>query len=718
MWSEHCSYKSSRIHLKRLPTEAPHVLVGPGENAGVIDAGDGIAVAIRIESHNHPSAIEPYQGAATGVGGILRDVFTMGARPLVLMDPLFFGALSDARQRWLVEGVVSGISGYGNSVGVPTIGGELTFDDCYSSNPLVNVLCAGALPTERLVLGIASGVGNLAVLLGSSTGRDGIGGVSVLASAGFSGNDGAVSLDDAKRPSVQVGDPYEEKRLIEACLELLDRGLVVGIQDLGGAGLVCATSETAARGGVGMDVDITAVALREADMAPFEIMTSESQERMLAIITPENLPAVSELCAKWEVRAMVVGHVVEPDRDDDGNAVGMLRVRRGFDGEILAQVPAASLADQAPLYDRPRQRPANLDAVRADDPTDDEPVGSPNDDLLAMLIDPAWVYRQYDSQLFLNTVVGPGRDAALLRLAGPGLPPSKRGIALSTDSNPRWCALDPRSGTALTVAESVANLACVGATAKAVVNCLNFGNPEHPEVMWQLSESIDGMAEACKGLELPVIGGNVSLYNESGGSDIDPTPVVGLLGLVDSLVAPPPGWAWNAGDALMLVGTRISSGARSFPLGGTKWATMRGRRGGNVPSFDPGPFARTIRFVAGEVASICAGTRSDVTAVHDVGGGGLAVALAEMVAVTGVGAEVGALLGHGELFSEFPGRFVVATSDAAAFGARAKAAGVDCALLGSIGGNRLRIDGAIELSVDDISKRRRDALEDALAAAG
>ena len=290
MWSEHCSYKSSRLHLRRLPTTAPYVLVGPGENAGVIDAGDGVAVAIRIESHNHPSAIEPYQGAATGVGGILRDIFTMGARPLAVMDPLFFGELTDARQRWLVEGVVSGISGYGNSVGVPTIGGELTFDDCYRANPLVNVLCVGALPKERLVLGVASGVGNLAVLLGSRTGRDGIGGVSVLASAGFSGE--AAASDDAKRPSVQVGDPYEEKRLIEACLELLDRGYVVGIQDLGGAGLVCATSETAARGGVGMDVDVTAVPLRERGMAPYEIMTSESQERMLAIITPENVEAV------------------------------------------------------------------------------------------------------------------------------------------------------------------------------------------------------------------------------------------------------------------------------------------------------------------------------------------------------------------------------------------------------------------------------------------
>ncbi len=715
MWSEHCSYKSSRIHLKRLPTKAEHVLVGPGENAGVIDAGDGIAVAIRIESHNHPSAIEPYQGAATGVGGILRDVFTMGARPLAVMDPLFFGELDDARQRWLVEGVVSGISGYGNSVGVPTIGGELTFDKCYSSNPLVNVLCAGAMPTERLVLGVASGVGNLAVLLGSSTGRDGIGGVSVLASAGFAGEDGAQSLDDAKRPSVQVGDPYEEKRLIEACLELLDRGLVVGIQDLGGAGLVCATSETAARGGVGMDVDVNAVPLREEGMQPYEIMTSESQERMLAIITPENWTAVSELCAKWEVRASIVGHVVEPQLDAQGRSVGMLRVRDGFDGEVLAEVPAASLADEAPLYDRPRLRPAQLDAVLADDPSNDEPEGVASDDLLELLMDPAWVYRQYDSQLFLNTVVGPGRDAALLRLAGPGLPTSQRGIAISTDSNPRWCALDPRTGIALTIAESVANLACVGASAKAVVNCLNFGNPEHPEVMWQLSETVDGMSEACLALDLPVIGGNVSLYNESGGSDIDPTPVVGLLGVVESLIAPPPGWAWREGDTMVLVGKRTAAGASPFPLGGTRWATNRGRRGGRIAEFDATSLRTTFDFVAKEVAAVCAGKPSDVTAVHDVGGGGLATAIAEMAATNGIGAKVIELTNHAELFSEFPGRFVMATSDPSAFMSRASAAGVEAVELGVIGGSELTIGARIELSVERIRAHRASALEDALA---
>src|SRR6516225_7020679 len=348
MWSEHCSYKSSRVHLKRLPTEGPHVLVGPGENAGVVDAGGGLAVALRIESHNHPSAIEPYQGAATGVGGILRDIFTMGARPIALMDPLRFGPPTDPRSRWIATGVISGISGYGNSVGVPTVGGEVVFDDCYADNPLVNVLCCGVLPVDRLVLGRASGEGNLAVLLGSATGRDGIGGVSVLASAGFGE---AAEIEEAKRPNVQVGDPFEEKRLIEACLQLLDEGLVLGIQDLGGAGLTCATSETASRGGVGMDVDVTAVPRREPHMAPYEVMTSESQERMLAIVAPADLERVLACCAKWEVRASVVGKVTES---------GRLRVLDGWDGPVLADMPASSLHEDAPVYDRPRSRPADF----------------------------------------------------------------------------------------------------------------------------------------------------------------------------------------------------------------------------------------------------------------------------------------------------------------------------------------------------------------------
>ncbi|MFA9563642.1 MAG: phosphoribosylformylglycinamidine synthase subunit PurL [Acidimicrobiales bacterium] len=524
MWSEHCSYKSSRIHLGRLPTEGDRVLVGPGENAGVLDVGDGIAAAIRIESHNHPSAIEPYQGAATGAGGILRDIFTMGARPIALMDPLRFGPLEDARSRWIAEGVVAGISGYGNSVGVPTVGGETVFDETYADNPLVNVLCLGVLPTERLVLGQASGVGNQAVLLGATTGRDGIGGVSVLASAGFSDDE----ADQQKRPSVQVGDPYEEKRLIEACLELLDAGLVVGIQDLGGAGLTCATSETASRGGVGMDVAVAAVPLREDGMDPYEVMTSESQERMLAIVEPADLDEVAAICRRWEVRATVVGTVTESDR---------LRIL-AEDGTVLADVPASALHDDAPKYDRPMAPPADRPQLQATDP---DTIPAPDDlvaELMASAEDTSWVWSQYDHQLFLNTVEGPGGDAVVLRLKHPTTgEDTGRGLALTTDGNHRWCAVDPRIGTAMCVAESVLNLAVVGAHPVAVVNCLNFGNPEHADVMWQLSESIDGMTEACAAFGLPVVGGNVSLYNESRERNIDPTPVIGLLGMVDRLDA-------------------------------------------------------------------------------------------------------------------------------------------------------------------------------------
>ncbi|MGH9153113.1 MAG: phosphoribosylformylglycinamidine synthase subunit PurL, partial [Acidimicrobiales bacterium] len=546
MWSEHCSYKSSRLHLRRLPTDGSRVLVGPGENAGVIDAGDGVALAVRIESHNHPSAVEPYQGAATGAGGILRDIFTMGARPIALLDPLRFGPLDEPRTRWIFEGVVSGISGYGNSVGVPTVGGEVVFDETYADNPLVNVMCLGVMPAERLVLGAATGVGNLAVLLGSTTGRDGIGGVSVLASAGF----GDGEADAGKRPSVQVGDPFEEKRLIEACLELLDAGLVVGIQDLGGAGLTCATSETASRGGVGMDLHVSEVPRREQGMEPFEVMTSESQERMLAIVTPESLDRVVEVCRRWEVRASVVGTVT---------AGGRLRVLDRPGGEVLADVPASSLHDGAPLYDRPMQAPPPAP------PMGELASADATAELLDLLEDPSWVYRQYDHQLFLNTVEGPGGDAAVLVLKAPGLQPApggaRRGVAVSTDGNARWCAVDPRAGTAMVVAESALNVACAGAEPAAVVNCLNFGNPEHPEVMWQLSEAVDGMADACRALGLPVVGGNVSLYNESRGRDIDPTPVVGVVGLIEPLDRRPPGAVLvDAGRLLLLGATDPSLG--------------------------------------------------------------------------------------------------------------------------------------------------------------
>jgi len=712
MWSEHCSYKSSRIHLKRLPTTGDKVLVGPGENAGVIDAGDGIAIAIRIESHNHPSAIEPYQGAATGVGGILRDIFTMGARPLAVMDPLFFGTPDDARQRWLIEGVVSGISGYGNSVGVPTIGGELTFDPCYQTNPLVNVLCVGALPVERLVLGIASGTGNLAVLLGSATGRDGIGGVSVLASAGFEGEDGAASLDESKRPATQVGDPYEEKRLIEACLALLDEKLVVGIQDLGGGGLACGTSELAARGRVGMDVDVDAIPRREPGMEPWEVMTSESQERMLAIVTPESLPMVIELCGRWEVAATVIGQVTEPDYDEAGEPVGMLRLHAG--GAVVGEVPAASLADEAPLYERPLVEPANRAARAAIDPSASVEEIDIADALLSLLLDPIPVYRQYDHQLFLNTVIGPGADAALLRLAGPGLPASSRGMSLSTDSNPRWGSLDPRAATAATVAEGVANLACTGAVPEAVVNCLNFGNPEHPEVMWQLSESIDGMADACRALGLPVIGGNVSLYNESGGSDIDPTAVIGTLGLVEHLVERPPSVGWSEGETVLLLGADDAG-----LLGGSQLAVdYLNNRDGRLFDLDLAEFATTAALVAGMVAEHAAGRPGLLGSVHDVGSGGMAVALAEMAIAGDVGATVSTGVSTAGLFSERPGRFLVTSTDPEAVAAQAEIAGVPCRVLGHTGGDSLILIGQLDLAVSTLAQRSATALESALDAAG
>ncbi|HEY5252337.1 MAG TPA: phosphoribosylformylglycinamidine synthase subunit PurL [Acidimicrobiales bacterium] len=702
MWSEHCSYKSSRRHLGRLPTEGPQVMVGPGENAGVVDVGDGIAVALRIESHNHPSAVEPYQGAATGVGGILRDIFTMGARPIALMDPLFFGPPNDARGRWLVEGVVSGISGYGNAVGVPTIGGELTFSDCYARNPLVNVLCLGVLRKEHLVLSGAHGEGNLAILLGSTTGRDGIGGVSVLASAGFGDGNGA---DEAKRPSVQVGDPFEEKRLIEACLELLSRGLVVGIQDLGGAGLACATSETAGRAGMGMDVDIGAIPRREPGMEPFEVLTSESQERMLAIVTPADRAQVEEVCQRWEVRSAVIGTVTAPLPDDGaGGGGGRLRILEAPGGGVLADVPAASLSDDAPLYDRPMAPPADLESRRADDPA---ALAAPDDcgaDVLAMLADASWVWRQYDHQLFLNTVAGPGGDAAVLRLAAPGLPASRRGLALSTDSNPRWCAIDPRAGTAMTVAESALNVACVGARPVALVNCLNFGNPEHPEVMWQLSESIDGMAEACRALEIPVVGGNVSLYNESGGVDIDPTPVVAVLGVIDDLARKPPGAVFVDGTCLVLLGVTDRS------LGGSRWAVdLRGHRRGTLPVLDLAAHKALLGLVAGLV------TDPDlVVGIHDVSDGGLGVALAECAVISGVGCTVHGIDSHAQLFSESPGRVLIDTTDPHELLARAAAAGVPARVLGHPGGDRLVVDDLLDLAVADITAAWRDALPDAL----
>ena len=712
MWSEHCSYKSSRKYLGRFPTEAPWVLVGPGEGAGVIDVGEDLAVALRIESHNHPSAVEPHQGAATGVGGIIRDIFSMGARPIALMDPLRFGPLDVARNRYLVEGVVSGISSYGNSVGVPTVGGEIVFDPCYSANPLINVFCLGVLPKSRLVLARAEGEGNLAVLLGASTGRDGIGGASILASAGFD-EPSMIGTGADKRPSVQVGDPFEEKKLIEACLALLDSGLAVGVQDLGAGGISCAASETAAKGGMGMDVDIARVPRREPGMDPVEVMISESQERMLAIVTPEDLDEVLALCRRWEIRASVVGRVTGTGRFrvydglfDDGGSPGP-----------LCDVPAESLGD-GPVYDRPVARPAGQGALVAADPlpvlADRFPPGADlGPELVGLLSlpnigDSSWVWRQYDHQLFLNTVNGPGCDAAVLRLRG-----TEKALALTADGKARFCLLDPRTGGALAVLEAARNVACAGARPMALVNCLNFGNPEHPEVMWQFAEVVDGMAEACRALDLPVVGGNVSFYNESGGADIHPTPVVGVVGLIERLDGPVPGARLAPGERIVVLGDT------GLELGGSEWAASRhGLLGGRPPAADLAGGARLGRLVAALVADRV------VAGIHDCSDGGLAVALAEM-AIGGqcgfAARPAGTLAGlhpAAVCFSESSGRAVVAVEPARVEEvlARAEQAGVAAAEVGEAGGTRLVLEGCFDVALAEATTAWRDALPSALAA--
>jgi phosphoribosylformylglycinamidine synthase len=631
------------------------------------------------------------------------------------MDPLRFGPLDRPRNRYLVEGVVSGISSYGNSVGVPTVGGEIVFDPCYSANPLVNVFCLGVLPKERLVLARAEGEGNLAVLLGASTGRDGIGGASILASAGFD-----ESAAD-KRPSVQVGDPFEEKKLIEACLALLDSGLAVGVQDLGAGGLSCAASETAAKAGMGMDVDIARVPRREPGMDPVEVMISESQERMLAIVKPEVLDEVLALCERWEIRASVVGRVT---------TTGRFRVYDGlFDGvesEPLCDVPGESLGD-GPVYDRPLARPAGQDALVAADPlpalVERFPAGTDlGPELVGLLSlpnigDSSWVWRQYDHQLFLNTVAGPGCDAAVLRLRD-----TEKALAMTTDGKARFCLLDPRTGGALAVLEAARNVACTGARSLALVNCLNFGNPEHPEVMWQFAEVVDGMAEACRALGLPVIGGNVSFYNESEGADIHPTPVVGVVGLIDRLDSRIPPAALAPGHAVVVLGDTAAE------LGGSEWAAGRhGLVGGLPPAADLAAGARLHDLVAALV-----GERA-VAGVHDCSDGGLAVALAEMAIAGGCGFEVRSeaessgdtpgpsglarLVPAAACFSESANRVVLSVDGARVdeIVRRAAAAGVPAAVLGTAGGDRLVWAGAFDVGLADAETAWRDALPSALA---
>ncbi len=750
MWSEHCSYKSSKIHLKRLPTKGDKVLVGPGENAGVIDVGDNLAIALRIESHNHPSAIEPAQGAATGAGGILRDIFTMGARPIALLDPLYVGPLDQPRHRWHLEGIVRGISSYGNSVGVPTVGGEIHFDPCYGGNPLVNVACVGVLEKDKLVLGQASGVGNLAVLLGSTTGKDGIGGVSVLASASFDTN----SNDTEKLPSVQVGDPYEEKRLIEACLELIDKRLVVGIQDLGGAGLTCATSETAARANLGMDVDISQVHLREINMSPIEIMTSESQERMLAIVTKENLELLFQIAKKWEIAASVIGKVTEPVE-----SVGYLRIFDGFENEPLAVIPAKSLADEAPLYERPTTKPGQIttkdivglnfgsDGKRADlKPSYSLNSTDLKNDLLKMLIKPEWIYRQYDHQLFLNTLIGPGNGAAVLRLAAPGVKKTKKAISITTDGNPKWCAIDPFWGTYLTVVEALTNIAITGATTQAIINCLNFGNPENPEVMWQFSKSVDGLKTACEAFGLPVVGGNVSFYNSTNGVDIDPTPVIGAIGLHPDIAKLLKTKDRNTEsyeyDFFVLNGPDITTDDTRFSLAGSKWATqLHNLQGGFLPEID---IDETRNFLI-KVAEVVQNQDIGLVQIDDISEGGLISTVAKMLIrysqhlqlnklldpksdeITSgniqkqvdykLGIKIENNLSVNSLFSELPGRAVVQVlkNKSQLFKSCMDEQNIRCYFLGSSTKNTLEIGADISIDLVEAFEHYQSSLDSVMS---
>ncbi|MBS2029036.1 MAG: phosphoribosylformylglycinamidine synthase subunit PurL [Deltaproteobacteria bacterium] len=679
MWSEHCSYKSSRVHLKRLPTTGPRVLQGPGENAGVVDIGNGMAAAFKMESHNHPSYIEPYQGAATGVGGIMRDVFTMGARPIANLNSLRFGEPSHPKTAHLVEGVVAGIGGYGNCMGVPTVGGEVYFDARYNGNCLVNAFTVGVLPANKIFRGTASGVGNPVIYVGAKTGRDGIHGAT-MSSAEFD------DTTESKRPTVQVGDPFTEKLLLEACLELFARGeeLLVGIQDMGAAGLTSSSIEMAARAGSGLDLDVGAVPRREKGMTPYEIMLSESQERMLIVARAGKEQEVVRIFQKWDLDAAVVGKVTE---------TGRVRI---FEGEKqVADLPVAPLTDDAPKYQRPMKRPASLDATQAFDPLSLPAPKDLNATLLTLLARPTiaskrWVYRQYDHMVRLGGVVRPGGDAAVVRVEGGTV-----GLALAVDCNGRYCELDPRQGAKLAVAECARNVSCVGGEPLGLTDCLNFGNPEKPEVMWSFSEAVDGISEACKALEVPVVSGNVSLYNETDGQGIFPTPTVGIVGLV-------PDCAKTTHSAFAHAGDRIAVlGATRGELGGSEYLlAVHGKTAGKPPSLDLVAEAKLQKLVRELVR------QGQVNSAHDCAEGGLGVALAEccVMGEQRLGARVkleSAVRADALLFGEDASRVVISVNpaQASAVEAAAKKAGVPFAWIGEVGGARLVIEGHVDVPV-------------------
>ncbi|HET6547375.1 MAG TPA: phosphoribosylformylglycinamidine synthase subunit PurL [Solirubrobacter sp.] len=683
MWSEHCGYKHSRRLLRTLPTEGPRLVLGPGENAGAVSVGDGLACAFKVESHNHPSAVEPFEGAATGVGGILRDIFAIGARPIAVLDSLRFGEVATSpRSRYLLERAVAGIGHYGNSIGIATVGGEIYFEGPYEQNCLVNAMCVGLIETDRLIRSAAAGVGNVVVLFGARTGRDGIGGASVLASA---------ELDESedKRPSVQIGDPFEEKKLLECSLDLLDRGLLVALQDLGAAGLTSSSSEMAAKGEVGIDLDVSRVPLREPGMEPFEIMVSESQERMLCVVEPARVQDVLAVCARWEVNATAIGTVTDTRR---------LRV---FDGETLVgDMPVEVLVDECPTYEL---EPAEPSIPLYDPPPALLTSSDPGEVLLALLggsnlASRRWAFEQYDAIVGSRTVRRPeAADAAVLLLDQVGNGSRARpALAVAIDGNGRRVAADPYRGAAEAVVECAANLACVGAEPLGLTNCLNFGNPEKPHIAWQLTRAVAGLGDACRAFGVPVVGGNVSLYNEGAEGPIYPTPVVGLVGeLPDAARAGRLGFA-RPGDAIALV----VAGSWAPSLAASELAKLRGEPvAGPLPSAD-----------LGELRALHAAVRQAVRAgtihsAHDVAEGGVAVAVAESALAGGLGATVSGLSDEAELFGEGPGAFLVSgpAPALAAFGAAAR-------VIGEVGGDAVIIEGVLSVALTDLERAHTNGL--------
>jgi phosphoribosylformylglycinamidine synthase len=697
LWSEHCAYKHSRVFLGRLPTRAPHLLQGPGENAGVVDIGDGWAIVFKMESHNHPSFIEPFQGAATGVGGILRDIFTMGARPIAILNSLRFGDPADAKTRRLIEGVVSGISWYGNCFGCPTVGGEIAFSPEYAGNPLVNVMGVGLVRADKIFRARAEGVGNPVFYVGNKTGRDGIHGAT-MASATFD------EEAEAKRPTVQVGDPFTEKLLLEACLEAMATGAVVGIQDMGAAGLACCTSEMPARSGTGMEVELSAVPQREEDMTPYELLLSESQERMLLVAAKGREEELRRVFAKWELDAVKIGEVTA-GRD--------LVIRHH--GEEVARVPVDALAE-APQYEKPYAPPAWLAERQAFEPLTLPEPADYGETLVRLMGSPTiaskeWAYRQYDQQVGINTLVLPGSDAAVLRIKG-----TKRAIAVATDGNGRQVFLDPRRGGALAVCEATRNVACAGGRPLGVTDCLNFGSPERPEILWQFAEAIEGIAEACRALEVPVVGGNVSFYNETSGQAILPTPIVGVVGVLEDTGRPGTQWFKAAGHRIALLGPDAVS------LGGSEylWA-LHGRLAGRLAPLD---LEQERRVQSAVRAAVAAGL---ATAAHDCAEGGLAAALAESCVTgarwtggVGIGGDVTVEPGRRldeTLFGEGPSRVVVTVEPARAreFEALMAESAIPWRWIGTTGGERLSVRAGgrvvIDVGVDRIEHAWRSGFE-------